>query len=41
MRGEAVARAEGVNETVSTVMLIGEDVEEVLPAASTAVTVRE
>ena len=41
MRGEAVAKAEGVNVLVSTVKEIAEDVVEVLPAASTALTVNE
>ena len=41
VRGEAVAKAEGVNVTVSTVKEIASDVEEILPAASTALTVSE
>jgi hypothetical protein len=40
VRGE-VAKAEGVNETVSTVKEIAEDSVEVLPAVSTALTVSE
>ena len=41
VRGEVVAKAEGVNETVSTVKEIAEDSVEVLPAVSTALTVSE
>ena len=41
MREEAVAKAEGVNVTVSTVKEIAEDSVEILPAASTALTVNE
>ena len=41
VRDEAVAKAEGVNATVSTVKEIASDVVEVLPAASTALTVSE
>ena len=41
VRGEAVARAEGVNETVSTVKEIASDVVEVLPAESVAVALIE
>ena len=41
VRGEVVAKAEGVNETVSTVKEIAEDSVEVLPAVSFALTVSE
>ena len=41
VRGEVVAKAEGVNETVSTVKEIAEDSVDSLPAASTALTVSE
>ena len=37
VRGEAVAKAEGVNVTVSKVMEIAADFEEILPAESVAV----
>jgi hypothetical protein len=36
-----ITKAEGVNETVSTVKEIAEDSVEVLPAVSTALTVSE
>jgi hypothetical protein len=36
VRGEVVAKAEGVNETVSTVIEREEDLEETLPAESVA-----
>ena len=41
VREEEVAKAEGVNETVSTVKEIAEDSVDSLPAASTALTVSE
>ena len=41
VRGEVVAKAEGVNETVSTVIEREEDLEETLPAESVAFAVNE